>query len=89
MAVGREAFADEMNAFNRVMNLGHDLAVWFEDRFGSTQCRALTGCDFAVPGDVEAYITSDGTRACRATSHAVAEHVSEMIRTKRPQELTA
>lgn len=88
MAVGRDAFADELNAFNRVMNLGNDLAVWFDDRFGSTQCRALTGRDFAVPGDVEAYITSDETGACRTMAHAVAERVSEMIRTKRLQELT-
>ena len=47
MALGRDATADRLNAFNPLMNLGHKLAEWFRDEFGSTQCRALTGCDFA------------------------------------------
>lgn len=52
MAVGGDAFADELNAFDPVMNLGHKLANWFRGEFGSTQCRALTGCDFASTAGV-------------------------------------
>jgi hypothetical protein len=79
MAVRGDAFADKINAFNRVMNLGHDLSKWFEAEFGSTQCRALTGFDFASTSDVDEYIDRDGTADCAALAHRVAEHVSAMI----------
>jgi hypothetical protein len=40
MAAGGNALADDLNKFNRVMNLGHELAKRFTGAFGSTQCRA-------------------------------------------------
>jgi len=79
MAVRGDAFADELNAFNRVMNLGHELSVWFEAEFGSTQCRALTRCDFASTADVDEYIDRDGTADCARLARRVAEHVSAMV----------
>ena len=79
MAVGGDAFADELNAFNRVMNLGHELSEWFEAEFGSTQCRALTRCDFASTADVDQYIDRDGTADCARLARRVAEHVSDMV----------
>ena len=48
MAAGGDAFADDVNKFNRTMNLGHQLAKWFTGAFGSTQCRDITGCDFST-----------------------------------------
>jgi len=79
MAVGGDAFADELNAFNRVMNLGHELSEWFEAEFGSTQCRALTRCDFASTADVDEYIDRDGTAECARLARRVAERVSVMV----------
>ncbi|HYN31046.1 MAG TPA: C-GCAxxG-C-C family protein [Ilumatobacteraceae bacterium] len=79
MAVRGDAFADELNAFNRVMNLGHELSVWFEAEFGSTQCRVLTRCDFASTADVDEYIDRDGTADCARLARRVAEHVATMI----------
>jgi hypothetical protein len=79
MAVGGDAFADKLNAFNRVMNLGHQLSEWFEAEFGSTQCRALTRCDFASTADVDEYIDRDGTADCARLARRVAEHVSAMV----------
>ena len=79
MAVRGDAFADDLNAFNRVMNLGHELSVWFEAEFGSTQCRALTRCDFASTADVHEYIDRDGTADCARLARHVAEHVSAMV----------
>ena len=81
MAVRGNAAADDVNAFNRVMNLGHDLAGWFEAEFGSTQCGALTGCDFATVQGVHAYIEHDGTSQCARIARLVAERVTEMIAT--------
>ena len=61
------------------MNLGHKLAEWFRDDFGSTQCRALTGCDFASADDVRGYVASDGTARCEGIAHGIAARVTEMV----------
>jgi hypothetical protein len=79
MAVGGNAFADHLNAFNPVMNLGHALARWFKREFGSTQCRALTGCDFASATDVRDYVAADGTGRCTCIARRVATHVTAQI----------
>jgi hypothetical protein len=79
MAVGGNAFADELNAINPVMNLGHKLAGWFKGEFGSTRCRALTGCDFASTTDVRQYIATDGTTRCTQIATRVAARVAELI----------
>ncbi len=79
MAVGGDAFTDELNAFNRVMNLGHELSGWFEAEFGSTQCRELTGCDFSSTVDVDEYIDRDGTADCARLARRVAERVSAVV----------
>jgi hypothetical protein len=79
MAVGGNAFADELNAFNPVMNLGHELAAWFKGKFGTTQCRALTGCDFASPADVRDYIATDGTARCTELARRVAARVADLV----------
>ena len=79
MALGGNAIADELNKFNHVVNLGHDLARWFAEQFGSTQCRTLTGCDFATADGVHAYIEHDGTSQCARMAHLVAERVAEML----------
>lgn len=79
MAVGGDASADHVNAFNPVMNLGHELAKWFEGEFGSTQCRALTGCDFASTADVREYVAKDGTGGCARMAERVAARVAELV----------
>ena len=79
MALGGNAIADDLNKFNHVVNLGHDLARWFEAEFGSTQCRTLTGCDFATADGVHGYIEHDGTAECARMARLVAERVAEML----------
>ena len=76
---GGNAFSDDLNAFNRVMNLGHELARWFERELGSTQCSALTGCDFASRADVRRYIATDGTTRCTEIARRVAARVAGMV----------
>ncbi len=80
MAIGGDAFADDVNAFNRLMNLGHGLAEWFESEFTSTQCRSLTGADFSSVADVRAYLERDGTATCEAIARGVAARVAELIK---------
>lgn len=72
MAVGGNAFADDLNAFNISMNRGHRLAQWFSNTFGSTLCRDITQCDFAKAEDVERYIESGCVRGCRSIAETVA-----------------
>jgi len=79
MAVGGNAFTEDLNAFNRVMSLGNGLARWFEGEFGSTQCRTLTGCDFATAEGVRAYIEHDGTAECTRIARLVAARVAQTI----------
>lgn len=79
MAVGGDAFADTLNAFNKAMNLGHRLSQWFADEFGSTQCRDITRCDFSSPEDIGRYIDSGGTARCVAMAERVAQRVQGMV----------
>lgn len=85
MAVGKDAFRDDLNAFNRVMNLGHELARWFAAEFGSTQCRTLTACDFATAEGVRTYITQDGTSGCRQMARRVAVQVETVLASARAE----
>jgi hypothetical protein len=82
MAVGGDAFANDLNKFNRVMNLGYQLAGWFRRAFGSTQCRDLTGCDFSTRAGVNSYVETDGVSRCQAMAQQVAVEVDRMIRVK-------
>lgn len=89
MAVGGNAFADDMNAFNRVMNLGHKLARWFNVEFGSTQCRALTHCAFVSPEGVSDYVARDGVSACAAMARRVGSRVARMLAAEPPRSQSA
>ena len=86
MAVGGNASADELNAFNPVMNLGQKLAAWFRSEFGSIRCRDLTGCDFASADDVREYIATDGTARCAAIAERVAARVADLVDRSRTAE---
>lgn len=86
MAMGGDAFADDRNAFNPIMNLGHELAQWFEGCFGSTQCTVLTGCDLATDEGVSAYIETGRTSTCQQMARAVAARASEIIAHASPED---
>ncbi len=79
MTVGGDAFDDRRNKFNPSMNRGNRLAKWFAGEFGSTQCRKITGCDFADPDGVSRYIDGEGIAKCKAIGCRVAEQVDLML----------
>ena len=79
MAAGGDAFANDVNKFNRTMNLGHQLAKWLTGAFGSTQCRSITECDFSTTVGVNQYIDTDGVARCQVIAHQVAAKVERMI----------
>jgi hypothetical protein len=84
MAVRGDAFADDLNAFNRAMNLGHQLGRWFERRYGSTQCRDVTGCDFSTPDGARAWVKNGGAARCEAIAGEVALRVRAMVERRAP-----
>ena len=75
-----DAFNDRVNKFNRAMNTGYRLSKWFRTEFSSTQCRAITQCDFSSAADVEKYIAGDGITRCRRIAKMVAEQVQNILR---------
>jgi hypothetical protein len=79
MAVGGDALADRVNAFNRIVKLGHDLSRWFAAEYGSTRCRAITQCDFSTADGVQQYIDGRRVMRCRAIAQKVALRVQDLI----------
>jgi hypothetical protein len=79
MAVRGDAFADDVNAFNRTMNLGNRLSQWFTAEFGSNQCAAITQCDFSTAEGVQRYVEGGGTARCSAIAERVAFRVLGMM----------
>jgi hypothetical protein len=80
MAIGGDAFADKYNAFNKTMNCGHRLARWFTTEFGSTQCRAITQCEFSTAAGVSRYIEGGTIQRCRTIAQRVALTVDRLIK---------
>lgn len=79
MAVGGNAFDEKINKFNRSMNRGYRLSKWFTKEFGSTQCQAITHCDFSESQGVSDYINGDLVLKCRTIACKVAEKVRMML----------
>jgi hypothetical protein len=80
MTVGGDAFDDRLNKFNPTMNAGFRLSRWFANEYGSTQCRKITGCDFAAAKGVSDYIDGGGVARCRTIGCRVAEQVKMLLR---------
>jgi C_GCAxxG_C_C family probable redox protein len=78
MATGGRAFANGVEAVNGPMDDGHELAAWFAEEFGSTQCRKITGCDFSTEAGVRSYVDSDRVSRCGDIARAVAARVRDM-----------
>ena len=79
MTAGGNAFDERINKFNRSMNRGYRLSKWFVKEFGSTQCQAITQCDFSDSTGVSNYIEGDRITKCRTIAGKVAEKVQTML----------
>jgi len=75
MAAGGDAFAENLNAFNRAMNLGHALARVFEAEHGSTQCRVLTGCDLTTLEGARRFVETGQVARCEVIAASVARRL--------------
>jgi hypothetical protein len=79
MTAGGNAFDDRLNKFNPSMNRGYRLSKWFVKEFGSTQCQAVTGCDFSTQEGVSKYIEGDQVSRCRLIAKKVSEKVESEL----------
>ncbi len=79
MTVGGNAFDEKINKFNRSMNRGFKLSRWFNKEFGSTQCQAITHCDFSNQAGVNDYIERDCLTSCKQIAEKVAAKVQAVI----------
>ncbi len=79
MTFGGDAFDDNINKFNRTMNAGYRMSKWFASEFGSTQCRAITGCDFSTVEGVQRYMDADCVVRCGQIAGKVAQRVQETL----------
>ena len=84
MVSGGNAFKDGLNKFNPALNTGHRLAKWFRTEFGSTQCQAITHCDFSSEAGVGKYIAEAGITMCHRIAEMLAEQVQNIL--KKPGE---
>jgi hypothetical protein len=79
MTAGGYAFDERINKFNRSMNRGYRLSKWFVKEFGSTQCQAITQCDFSDSAGVSNYVEGGCITRCRTIAGKVAEKVQKML----------
>jgi hypothetical protein len=82
MIVGGNAFADHLNKFNRLMNIGHKMSKWFRIEFGSTLCSEVTQCDFSSLEDVHRYIENGSLTTCKIIAEKVATQAESIIKQK-------
>jgi hypothetical protein len=82
MIAGGNALADNMNKFNRLMNIGNRMSKWFKKEFGSTLCREVTQCDFSTLEDVHRYIENGSLTTCKIIAEKVARQVEMIIKQK-------
>jgi C_GCAxxG_C_C family probable redox protein len=79
MTAGGNALEDSLNKFNPSLSRGYRLSKWFVKEFGSTQCRAITQCDFSSTAGAEQYLKSDRITKCKEIAEKVAERVKQML----------
>jgi hypothetical protein len=76
-----DAMAEDINNFNKSIDLCSELGDWFQIEFGTTSCGELCGgCDFSDEADVERYLTNDGINRCKQITQSVAQKVGMMIK---------
>lgn len=79
MMTGGDALRDDINKFNKIMNIGNRLSEWFRKEYGSTQCRDITRCDFSNLSGVKGFQRSRRIEQCRRIADSVARRAREII----------
>ena len=76
----QHALDEEINEFNRAINLSEELGSWFRNEFGSFTCRDIWGYDFTRYEDAVNFINGHCMEICSKNIAAmVARQVSSML----------
>jgi hypothetical protein len=73
------AMNEDINNFNRCINLSEELGTWFRSEFGFVSCRDIWGYDFSKLNDTEKYLAGYCMNHCAHIAQKVAQRVSKMI----------
>ena len=73
------AMDEEMNNFNRSINLSDELGLWFRNEFGFTSCYDIWRYDFSRMMDVESFIAGQCMKQCSGIGEKVARKVNSMV----------
>ncbi len=79
IAAGHEFMDERYNAFNKSMNIGSSLGMWFKEQFGSTECKDILGKDLSTHDGAGRYIAENDMDRCRAICEGVISRVREMV----------
>jgi len=71
---------EDLNKFNRSVNISQELATWFEGEFGNTKCYDLTKADFGTREGVDRYLSENKLDYCRGVVENTAKKVREIIK---------
>jgi hypothetical protein len=74
-----EAMNEEINNFNRSINLGEELGRWFRSEFGHTSCYDIWGYDFSKIKDAESYISGQCMKQCDYITKKLAQKVNMLV----------
>ncbi len=74
-----EALDDDINNFNRAINLSDQLGIWFRKEFGSTTCFDICGLNFSRIKDAEKFISGGSMDRCNKIAEKVANKIIKMI----------
>jgi len=73
------AMDEEMNNFNRSINLSDELGLWFRNEFGFTFCYDIWRCDFSRTRDAESFIAGQCMKQCSGIGEKVTRKVNSMV----------
>jgi C_GCAxxG_C_C family probable redox protein len=73
------AMNDHINKANRAMNISYELALRFEEEYGSTLCHDIIQANFSTKADVYKYISEKKMEKCVQITHFVVEGVRKTI----------
>ncbi len=74
-----EAMNEDINNFNRSINLAEELGIWFRNEFGSVNCYDIWRLDFSKTRDAESYVSGQCMIQCRYIANRVAQKVNMMV----------
>jgi C_GCAxxG_C_C family probable redox protein len=78
----------EVNKFHTAIMIGNVYGEWFIKEFGSSQCRDITQCDFALPQDADRYINDNKIEYCKNITEKAVIKLREILKTPAKQLLS-